>query len=264
MNQLFHQLVQRKRDLEELLLEITRKLEAAPQGKLRVSNDRGIPRYFQITDPKDTRGKYILKKNQELACELAQKDYLKKLYQEVTEEIKDIDLYISKRDATNLEKVYDSLNEYRKDIVTPLVLSDEMYIQKWENEYYETNPYHLEEKMYFTKKDEMVRSKSEVLLADMYYELGIPYRYEAALQLSNGKKKYPDFTLLNVKTREVIYHEHLGLLDDEEYRKSNLVKFDEYRRSGIYFGKNLIITYEGEGCPLNIKEIKRMVEELFL
>lgn len=27
-------------------------------------------------------------------------------------------------------------------------------------------------------------------------------------------------------------------------------------------GKNLIITYEGEGCYLNIKDIKRMVQNV--
>lgn len=73
--------------------------------------------------------------------------------------------------------------------------------------------------------------------------------------------KYPDFTLLKVKTREIIYHEHLGLLDDEEYRKANLAKLEEYRKNGIYQGKNLIITYEGTGCPLNIKEIRAYVQE---
>ena len=96
----------------------------------------------------------------------------------------------------------------------------------------------------------------------MYYELGIPYRYEAEVQLSNGKIKYPDFTLLNIRTREVIYHEHLGLMDDENYRKVNLIKLDEYRRNGIYLGKNLIITYEAEGCYLNIREIRDMCREI--
>ena len=59
--------------------------------------------------------------------------------------------------------------------------------------------------MYPTKKDENVRSKSEVMIADMYYELGIPYRYEAQLLLKNGKKKYPDFTLLKTKTRQIVF-----------------------------------------------------------
>lgn len=73
--------------------------------------------------------------------------------------------------------------------LTPLVLTDGMYAEQWIRESYETNPYHPEEKVYPTKKDELVRSKSEVLLADMYYEMGIPYRYEAELRLKNGKGK---------------------------------------------------------------------------
>ena len=46
------------------------------------------------------------------------------------------------------------------------------------------------------------------------------------------------------------------------YRKTNLIKLDEYRRNGIYLGKNLIITYEAEGCYLNIREIRNMCQEL--
>lgn len=264
MNPLFQPIMQRKEHLENLLLDLTDKLQLAPQGKLRVSNDRGIPRYFHITNPKDTRGNYILKKNHELACQLAQKDYMQKLYKEVKEELDDINLYLSKHGAATLENVYAGLNEYRKNIVTPMVISDEMYIWQWENEQYETNPYYPEEKVYPTKKDEMVRSKSEVLLADMYYELGIPYRYEAQFLLKNGKVKYPDFTILKAKTREIIYHEHLGLLDNEEYRQANLAKLEEYRKNGIYTGKNLIITYEAEGCYLNIKEIRKMIEYCIL
>ena len=50
---------------------------------------------------------------------------------------------------------------------------------------------------------------------------------------------------------------------DFDLRKKNLQKLDEYRRNGIYPGKNLIITYEAEGSYLNIKEIRQMVKEIF-
>ena len=138
-----------------------------------------------------------------------------------------------------------------------------MYIRQWEQEEFVSNPYYPEEKVYPTKKDEFVRSKSEVMIADMYYELNIPYRYEAELRLMNGKIKFPDFTLLNISTREVIYHEHLGLLDDAEYRRINLIKLNEYQKNGIYLGKNLIVTYEAEGVYLNILELKQICKELF-
>lgn len=144
-----------------------------------------------------------------------------------------------------------------------MVLPDELYVQQWENESYVSNPYYKEDKIYPTKKGDLARTKSEVLLADMYYELGIPYRYEEELRLKNGDVKYPDFTLLDVKNRKIIYHEHLGLLDDDKYRFKNLRKLNEYRRNGIYPGKNLIITYEADGSSLNIKEIQTMVKEIF-
>lgn len=263
MNPLFKELVKRKAYLEELMITISQKSKNLPTGKLRISNDRGILHYYCVTEPKDTRGKYISKKNHEFACQLAQKDYLKKLYQEASKEWEDINSYLKKHGATDLENIYVSLNQYRKAIVEPVAVPDEIFVEQWESEGYENNPYNPEERVYPTKKDELVRSKSEVLLADMYYELGIPYRYEAQLCLKSGKKKYPDFTLLDIHTRKVIYHEHLGLLDNEEYRQANLIKLDEYRKNGIYPGKNLIITYEAEGCYLNIKEVRQMIQEMF-
>ncbi len=98
----------------------------------------------------------------------------------------------------------------------------------------------------------------------MYYEMGIPYRYECALLLSNGKTKFPDFTVLDTKRRRIVYHEHMGCLDEERYRKENLGKLSDYRKSGIYTGKNLLLTFEGAGCPFNITDIKKSTTEMFL
>ncbi len=262
MNQLFHQLVERKAYLEALQEEIVSSLEHSPKGKLRVSNDKGIPRYYHVTGEKDTRGKYISKKQQGLALQLGQKDYMEKLHQKVREELEDIDKYLLKHGECDLENVFLDLNVYRKNIVKPMVVPDEMFVAQWRKETYESNPYRPEEKVYVTKREETVRSKSELLLADMYHELDIPYRYEAVLRLKNGSKKYPDFTILKVNTREIIYHEHFGLMDDDDYRRQNFMKLDEYRDNGIYPGKNLIITYEVAGCYLNIKEIKKMIKEI--
>ena len=263
MTHWFEQVKRRTEYLERLLIKLERERQGVPEGKLRISKNKGIPRYYWIKSSEDTRGKYIAQKDKELVRKLAQKEYIEKMYNSVLEEYTDINNYLSKFLDNRLYKPYEKLNNYRKELVQPLIVSDEMFAKQWENTEYNINPYYLEEKVYLTKKDEMVRSKSEAMLADMYYELGIPYRYEAELRLQNGKIKYPDFTLLNINTREVIYHEHLGLMDDEQYRKANLIKLDEYRKNGIYLGKNLIITYEAEGCYLNIREIRKMCQEIF-
>lgn len=97
----------------------------------------------------------------------------------------------------------------------------------------------------------------------MLYDMGIPYRYEYPVRIYNGKIRYPDFTLLKTKTREVIYFEHFGCMDEEGYRKDTMLKMDEYRASGIYPGKNLIFTYETEDSPLDIKGTRKMLAELF-
>ena len=263
MNQLFQELINRKEYLQKIINQTEKDIKTFPEGMLRVSKIQGIPRYYHVKNSGDEKEKYISKKNVELAKKLAQKEYEKKLCRQAKEELDDINLFLAKHKEDKLEKIYSELNQYRKDLVQPKILTDEMYVNLWMSEEYETNPYFLEEKVYETKKNELVRTKSEMMLADMYYELGIPYRYEAELRLKNGKKKYPDFTLLDVKNRKVIYHEHLGLLDKEEYRQSNFNKIDDYRRSGIYMGKNLILTYEVEGCYLNMREIRQMMSELF-
>lgn len=262
MNQLFQQLIIRKEILSNLMITIRENEKKLPEGKLRISNDKGNLHYYYITEPSDTHGKYIPKKDYMLVRNLAQKDYQKQLYKEAERELKDINMFLAKYGETHLEDIYMSLNKYRKEIVEPIVVSDDIYIKEWEAETYATNPFHSEEQVYPTKKNELVRSKSEVLLADMYYDMGIPYRYEAELCLKNGKKKYPDFTILDIRNRTVIYHEHLGMLDKEEYRQNNLRKIEEYRKDGIFLGKNLIVTYEAEGVYLNINEVKEMIRAM--
>ena len=263
MNLLHYQMTKRQVYLENLKKKLEQELKDFPEGNLRISNDRGILRYFHVSKSGDTRGEYILKESMDLPHQLAQKDYVQKLYKKVCTELKDINRFLIRHEENELENVYAEMNNYRKDLVTPYVILDEMFARAWENETYATNPYYPEQKVYSTKKDELVRSKSEVMLADMYYEMGIPYRYEAELILQNGKKKYPDFTLLKVGTREIIYHEHLGLLDDEEYRENNFAKLEEYRKNGIDMGRNLILTYEAAGHYLNMKDVKKQITEIF-
>ncbi|MDP2791217.1 MAG: helicase-related protein [Rectinemataceae bacterium] len=62
----------------------------------------------------------------------------------------------------------------------------------------------------------MVRSKSEVIIANILFQNGVVFEYEHRLFFPGIKNPIkPDFTLqIGNKT---IYWEHLGMLDDEEY-----------------------------------------------
>lgn len=156
------------------------------------------------------------------------------------------------------------MSEGRQNLIRPYILSDDQFAHEWQSRTFKTNPYRIENKIYDTRKGEKVRSKSEAIIADMLFEMGIPYHYEYPLRLKDGNVRFPDFTILKVSTREEIYLEHFGLLDDEEYRKENMYKLDIYRANGIYIGKNLLFTYETVDTPLDINGIRRMLKDLFL
>ncbi len=70
--------------------------------------------------------------------------------------------------------------------------------------------------------------------------------------------------MLKKRTGEVVYLEHFGFMDDEDYRKENMYKLDLYRANGIYPGKNLLFTYETADNPLDINGIRRMLKDILL
>ena len=73
-----------------------------------------------------------------------------------------------------------------------------------------------EGKIHKTLTDYMVRSKSEVIIANMLFERNIPFKYEKPLFASDGTFYLPDFTVS--WQGEEWYWEHLGPMDQEEYR----------------------------------------------
>ena len=264
-------LEERQKQLEKAIAIGQRAEKNLPQGRLRINHNKGVVEYYKITEKNDTRGNYMKKSNKELIRKLAQREYIDKQLKCAGNELDDIKkimkllkkIVFKESDEKNAmyrsDQVYSKLNTELQKLVEPILINEREYIEKWGKEDYKKNEYRPEEKIYSTKKGDMVRSKSEVMLADMYYELGVPYRYEAELKLKSGRTVYPDFTILDATNRKEIYHEHMGLLDDEEYRYHNLRKIEEYRKNGIFAGKNLFITHESNGCPLNIREIEKCI-----
>ena len=112
-----------------------------------------------------------------------------------------------------------------------------------------------------TQKGERVRSKSEKILADYFYQNGIPYKYEMPLYLKGFGVIYPDFTFLSRRTKKEIYWEHNGRMDDPIYARNAVRKIQAYEECGIYPGEDLILTYETERTILNERIVKSLVEK---
>jgi hypothetical protein len=73
---------------------------------------------------------------------------------------------------------------------------------------------------------------------------------------------YPDFTLLKVCTREEIYWEHLGMMDDPNYVHKALNKINTYIRNGYIPGKNLLLTFESKAIPLNMRNVESQLRAI--
>ncbi len=259
------ELMEKRVDILRKAIERAKKNEGPyPEGRLRISIDGNSERYYHVASPGDNNGKYIKKQEHKLAEALARKDYNRCFLRDAELELSRLEQAIRNLSKSNADLSYLELSPPRRKMIDPYIIPDELYAARWQNKPVKTNPYMPEKLLYDTQRGEKVRSKSEAFIADILYSLQIPYFYEKSLNLGKGEVRYPDFTMLHVKKREEMYLEHLGLLEDEEYRAKNLQKLDEYRKNGIYLGKNLLITYETSQNPLDIKGIKQMLKATLL
>ena len=261
MNNYYEYLIERKSELLKAISKAEQVIERTPSGNLRVANTKSGAHYFHVLTKGDNIGKYIPKTNQRLISDLANRNYCEQLIKRATSEVRNIDRLLEKDTIGKPEELYSEIIPARRQFINPLLVTDDEYITIWKSRPYRTNPYRTEDKIHETNCGEYVRSKSERDIANILDSLGIPYRYEAELVLGRGQVRYPDFTLLDIRTREEIYYEHFGLMDDSGYRRENLQKINEYCENGIILGKNLIFTFEAQGSPLNLKNVKRMLRE---
>jgi len=119
------------------------------------------------------------------------------------------------------------------------------------------NDWYEEGKVHKTLAGIMVRSKSEVIIANLLHERGIPFKYEIPLYAPDGTFYIPDFTI--TWNGEEWYWEHLGMLDKEEYRNHWEAKREWYKKHG--FSERLIVTDEREG--IDSQKFEQIIQEYF-
>ncbi len=258
MDKITEDLLARKLELEKKILLAEAFLKDAPDGHLRISSSHGFDQYYHLRSDQDAKESllYLPQTKEQLIKKLAQKDYAESFLRLAYAELKAITRFLDKEILFSADAKYAQLPIARRKRVKAYLIDNETFAQIWEKIPFEPNPNHAENKKFCTKRGEMVRSKSEMIFANMFYDMGIPYRYECPFKLKSGAVYHPDFTLLKKSTREVFYHEHLGRFDDPQYMMDKLPRFDEFRRNGVFFGKNLIVTVETEQNPPDFHELK--------
>jgi ATP-dependent exoDNAse (exonuclease V) alpha subunit len=116
-----------------------------------------------------------------------------------------------------------------------------------------------EQRIHRTLRDELVRSKSEALIATQLHHAKIGYYYELPLIAPDGTVRRPDFTI-PVETPDgpaVFYWEHWGMRGDPAYDASIKRRQDWYAKHG--FAAQLIESDEVGG--FDQKRIARIIAD---
>ena len=115
---------------------------------------------------------------------------------------------------------------------------------------------HPERCVHYASWGEYVRSKSEILIGLLLERRRIPFRYEKGLELGR-KRIHPDFTFY--AGGKEYYWEHLGLWEDESYRRNWEERKALYEQYGIEEGRELLCTKE-TGGGIDMVELERQLE----
>lgn len=254
--------LERKKYLISLEKRIEKKLRFAPEGSLRISENQGSKQYYHRALPSDRNGKYISKSNMKLVTRLAQKSYNQKLLNSIKSELIAIDNYMRFLPEQFAEDVYSKLREDRKVLVAPEIETDEIFLANWESQEYSGKSFSDDSIELYSERGERVRSKSELIIANLLNKYKVPYRYECPVVLRGYGTVYPDFTILIVSSRREIYWEHQGMMDDPEYVAKAIKKVSSYIKSGIFPGERLILTSETRQSPIDVRVIELMIKHL--
>jgi exodeoxyribonuclease V alpha subunit len=102
---------------------------------------------------------------------------------------------------------------------------------------------------------DMVRSKSELIIANLLHERGVAFQYEMLLRAPDGTMYLPDFTI--TWNGEAWYWEHWGMLSSDAYQQHRRAKTDWYNK---HFTGRLLETFEG---PTLSKDAANLIQKKF-
>ena len=130
---------------------------------------------------------------------------------------------------------------------------------------YKKAPFDPQRHIHETACGELVRSKSEVIIANALWHFGIPFNYEELFPhlSSSGSRIFPDFTI-HCPDGTVIIWEHWGLLDKLGYCERNTEKLYDFNKHNFIIGKNLIITQDDSSGNCCTELIYHIIEAYIL
>ena len=239
-------------DIEAEIADTKKEIAGYPNTGLRMENRKSKTIYFEVIN-----GKRIVTNNQKKIDGIVRREYLKSKI-----EVLEHNERLLRRLLAGFIDANDNLYIERmpKHLQKLCVLGQ---TDDWANEEYKMSTYYANLKRHRTSRGLMVRSKSEVIIAEKLYEYDVPFRYEQLLDVK-GCTYAPDFTVRNRRTGQEFYWEHFGLMNDEKYVKAWRLKLYDFEQAGISPWTNLITTYDKPNNGIDLQMIEFIIKTKLL
>ena len=259
------ELLKRREMLEKIIAEKEAALKLkGPEGHVRCVQRGNRAEYYWRKDTDNTTGTYLSTTSLGTAEFLAQRTYDKAILKYAKGELNRIISLLKHHQSHNIDRIYEGYCPARKNLVNPISMTDDEYIASFLSTEYAENTYRLEDKIHESKLGVKMRSKSEVLITNIFTYLGAPYLYEFPVYLGYYGTRFSDFLVLNVRLQKIFYCEHFGMMDNADYCAKSLEKIHAYEKSGYFPGSDLIIFHETSSKPLDTQLVRSIAEHYLL
>ncbi len=251
---------------EKLLSDSEKIVLNAPEGTLYIRERKRGVSYYQVYKDRTGKGGKTIHRNinnqPQMIHALTEKKVAEKRIAKCSSNINMLNKMIEKYESCDYESIL-------ADLPGKYHLAEKIHrdflLEKWKNAPFSQCPKNPEKHIHETQYGELVRSKSEVIIANALYSYGIPFHYEERFPYpdENGRIYYPDFVIMLPDGRK-LYWEHFGLLSKMAYCQHNAEKLYHYQTHGVHIGKNLIITQDDAKGSCNSAFICKIIEEYIL
>ena len=246
--------------LSDLQTDLEEESKNFPEGNLYCYNSRGTRNYCERIPKGGNRKKERrigVGRDVHRLHMLVRKGYVKRAIPLIKKNVEICKDFLDRYNCVDENSVMNSFVQRFPELAT-LIYNDDIN-EEWENDYSRDKTLHAEDLKSLSADGTEMRSLGEIIISSRLKHYGIPYRYEA--EIGHPDISYvPDFTIKRPRDGKIIYWEHLGKVNDEDYLKKNKTKFDVYEMFGIVPWDNLIISYSQANGGINEKLIDSLIQ----
>ena len=251
MKSIKKELYKHEKELESIIKKLDTRQKLDFDGHIKIIKNKTGASYIHYKNDKYIRT--LSSDDKSTIQSYFQSNYENKVYKKSKKLLPTIKRLNKLYEDNLIDDIYDNLDSIKKSIVKPIRKTKKQISEEWLSEGYRSLSIPKEE----------FRSKSEYIITSKLKSKAIPFKYEKELLLREYGRVYPDFTIFDPNTKQEIYWEHFGMMDDPDYRDKTYKKIQAYMDNGYLPGINFIMTFERNVKPLNYKLVDKMISEYF-